>query len=57
MAGKSKSTYVSIVDSKTHKTVLQKTFFNAVAVKEFLNSKEIQEKYPKPDYYMVKETY
>lgn len=57
MAGKSKTTYVSIVDSKTHKTVLQKPCFTAASVKEFINSEEITQKYPKPDYYIVKETY
>jgi hypothetical protein len=55
MAGKAKSVYVSIVDSKTHKTVINKMFFEMSSANKFV--KENEEKYPKPAYYFVKEVY
>jgi hypothetical protein len=55
MAGKATSVYVQIVDSKTHKTVERKTFFVSSDANKYM--KEQEEKYPKPAFYMVKETY
>jgi len=55
MAGKAKSVYVSIVDSNTHKTVINKMFFEMASANKFV--KENEEKYPKPAYYFVKEVY
>lgn len=57
MAGKSKSVHFSVVDSKTHKTVMQRTFFNASDVKKFIKEQDIEVKYPKPTFYLVKEVY
>lgn len=55
MAAKATSVYVSIVESATHKTVIHQKFFNSGAANKFVT--EQQEKYPKPQYYVVKETY
>ena len=55
MAGKAKSVYIQIVDSKTHKTIERKMFFNSSDANKYIE--ENQEKYPKPEYYFVKETY
>lgn len=55
MAQKAKSLYVSIVDTKTHKTVINKVFLNAKSANEWIT---IQlETYKRPEYYYVKETY
>jgi hypothetical protein len=52
-----KSWYLSIVESATHKTVLNKMFFSAPDMNKFIKEQEIAEKYPKPTYYIVKENY
>lgn len=57
MAGKAKSLYVSIVDRKTHKTVLNQMFFEAKAMNAFLKDPTLLEKYPNDTYYIVKESY
>jgi hypothetical protein len=57
MAGKAKSLYLSIVDRKTHKTVLHKQFFEAKSLNEFLKDETLREKYPNDQYQFVKETY
>lgn len=53
----SKSNYLSIVESKTHKVVLTKMFFNAPAMNAWIKENSIMDKYPKPTYYLVKECY
>lgn len=55
MAGKAKSVYVSIVEQSSHKTVERRTCFNAKGAKEYIST--ITEKYPKPEFYYVTETY
>jgi hypothetical protein len=56
-----KSWYLSVVDSSTHKPISrelnQKLFFNAPDMNKFIKDQEILEKYPKPQYYIVKENF
>jgi hypothetical protein len=52
-----KSWYLSVVESASHKTVLNKMFFSAPEMNKFIKEQEIVEKYPKPTYYIVKENY
>jgi hypothetical protein len=52
-----KSWYLSIVESATHKTVVNKMFFTAPELNKWMKAEEIVEKYPKPEYYIVKENY
>jgi hypothetical protein len=52
-----KSWYLSIVESTTHKTVVNKMFFTAPELNKWMKAEEIVEKYPKPQYYIVKENY
>lgn len=52
-----KSWHLSIVESASHKSVLNKTFFTAPIMNAFIKSEEILDKYPKPQYYIVKENY
>ena len=53
----SKSNYVSVVESATHRVIINKMFFNAPAMNAWLRDNEIEIKYPKPTYYIVKECY
>jgi hypothetical protein len=55
MAGKSKSWYVSVMDQTAKKTVEHKQFFDIKAANDFI--KTIEEKYPKPQFMIYKETY
>lgn len=55
MAGKAKSVYITVVKSDTHRNEFSKMFFNAKGAADWIN--ENLEKYPKPEYYFVKETY
>lgn len=57
MAGKATSLHFSVVDRTNHKTVLQKTFFNAKELKDYLKDPAFLEKYPENRFYTVKETY
>lgn len=56
-----KSWYLTIVDSSTHKPVSyeysSKMFFTAPDMNKHIKEKELIEKYPKPQYYIVKENY
>jgi hypothetical protein len=55
-----KSWYLSIIETATHKAipdVNRRLFFNAPDMNKFIKEKELIEKYPKPQYYMVKENY
>ena len=52
-----KSWYLTIVESATHKKVLDKMFFTAPDMNKFIKTEEILDKYPKPQYYIVKENY
>jgi hypothetical protein len=52
-----KSWYLSVVDSATHKPVFNKMFFTAPVMNAFIKSEELLEKYPKPQFYIVKENY
>ena len=56
-----KSWYLTIVESANHKPVAQefnrRLFFNAPDMNKFIKEKELLEKYPKPQYYFVKENY
>ena len=57
MSGKAKSVYVSIVDSSSHRNVLQRTFYIAAEANKFMKAIETLEKYPPGKFYIVKETY
>ena len=56
-----KSWYLTIVDSATHKPVSyefsSKMFFTAPEMNKYIKDKELVDKYPKPQYYIVKENY
>ncbi len=55
-----KSNYVSVIDSTTHKAIPEvnrKLFFNAPDMNRWIKEQKLEEKYPKPAYYIVKETY
>lgn len=53
----SKSNYLSVVESATHKVIINKMFFNAPSMNKWIKENDIVEKYPKPTYYIVKECY
>jgi hypothetical protein len=52
-----KSWYLSIVETTTHKPVFHQMFFTAPKMNDFIKEKELLEKYPKPEFYFVKENY
>ena len=53
-----KSNYVTVVDSKTHKPVIEpQMFFNAPAMNAWIKAEQLDEKYPKPTYYIDKDCY
>lgn len=52
-----KSWYLSVVDSSTHKPVLNQMFFTAPAMHKWMREKDIVKQYPKPAYYILKENY
>ena len=52
-----KSHYLTVVESATHKPVLNKMFFNAPTMNKFIKDENLVEKYPKPQFYIVKEHY
>ena len=57
MAGKTKSVYLTVADSKTHKTIFTKTFFSSSEYSKYIKEEEFTKKYPKPEFYYVKEVY
>jgi len=52
-----KSWYLSVVDTATHKPVINKMFFTAPEMNRFIKEQRIVEEYTKPQYYIVKENY
>lgn len=52
-----KSWYLTVVESSTHKPVLNKMFFNAPDMNKFIKEQDLLKQYPKPTYYIVKENY
>jgi hypothetical protein len=52
-----KSWYLSVIDSATHKSIFNKMFFTAPEMNKFLKAEDLLEKYPKPQYYIIKENY
>jgi hypothetical protein len=56
-----KSWYLTIVDSATHKPISRdyssKLFFTAPELNKHIKDNELLDKYPKPQYYIVKENY
>jgi hypothetical protein len=56
-----KSWYLSIIDSTTHKPVSRdyssRMFFTAPEMHKYVKENELLEKFPKPQYYFVKENY
>lgn len=57
MANKATSCYLTVADKKTHKSVLNKMFFNMGQLNEYIKTEEFKEKYPSDVYYITKETY
>ena len=57
MAGKAKSCYLSVTDNATRKTVLNKVFFQAKDMNQFVATDEFKEKYPAALFTVSKETY
>jgi hypothetical protein len=57
MAGKAKSTYVTVADKTTHKSVERKMFYNAKEANAFMKDSATLEKYPAEKYYIIKEVY
>ena len=53
----SKSWYLSVVDSATHKPVVHKMFFTAPLMNKFIKENNILDQYKRPQYYIVKENY
>lgn len=52
-----KSWYLSVIDSATHKPILHQMFFTAPKMNEYIKEQAIVDKYPKPQFYIVKENY
>jgi hypothetical protein len=52
-----KSWYLSVIDTATHKPVINKMFFTAPEMNRFIKENNILEKYTKPAFYIVKENY
>jgi len=52
-----KSWYLTVVESATHKKVLDKMFFTAPEMNKFIKANQLLEQYKKPEYYIVKENY
>jgi hypothetical protein len=57
MSKRTKSVYLTVADSKTHKTVHTRVLFNAEAYNKLVKDEKFQQQYPKPQYYYVKEVY
>lgn len=56
-----KSWYLSVIDASTHKPISyaysRKVFFNAPELNKYIKENELVEKFPKPQYYILKEYY
>jgi hypothetical protein len=52
-----KSWYLTVVETGTNKKVFDKLFFTAPVMNQYMKEEKILEKYPKPQYYIVKENY
>lgn len=57
MAGKAKSIYLTVTPIGTLKSVLNKVFFDAKALREYLASEEFKTKYPADQFTIYKDTY
>lgn len=57
MAGKATSVYLTVTNKATHKTVVQKQFFNMTGLNQFMATDTFKEQYPAADFYFTKETY
>ena len=57
MAGKAKSVYLTITPKGKLQSVFTKVFFDAKALREYLDTEEFKEKYPADQFDIVKETY
>lgn len=57
MAGKATSIYLTVCPKGNHISVLKKVFFEAKAYREFIDTEEFKEKYPKELFDIIKETY
>ncbi len=52
-----KSWYLSVIDSATHKPVLNQMFFTAPIMNAYIKEHDLLDRYPKPQYYIIKENY
>lgn len=57
MAGKAKSCYLTVTPKGKLQSVFTKVFFDAKALREYLDTDEFKEKYPTDQFDIVKETY
>ena len=57
MAGKAKSVYLTVSPKGQLQSVLNKVFFDAKALNEFIKSEEFQAKYPADQFTIFKDTY
>lgn len=57
MAGKAKSVYLTVCPIGKLQSVLNKVFFDAKALREFIGSDDFKEKYPLESFTIHKETY
>jgi hypothetical protein len=57
MAGKAKSVYLTVTPKGKLQSVFTKVFFDAKALREYLDTDEFKEKYPATEFDIFKETY
>ena len=57
MAGTAKSIYLTVCPKGSHKSVFNKTFFNAKDYNEYVKSEEFKAKYPKEEFEIIREVY
>lgn len=57
MAGKAKSCYLSVTDNVTRKVVLNKMFFTAADMNNYIKTPEFLALYPPDKFHLSKETY
>lgn len=57
MAGKAKSCYLTVLPKGELKRVLNKMFFDAKSMRDYMATEEFKETYPADKFDFVKETY
>ena len=56
-AGKAKSVYLTVTPIGKLQSVLTKMFFDAKALREYIDTEEFKAKYPSDQFTIVRETY